>query len=191
MQAYIIDRDSLHPRYPTHFHSNEFWQELGRTVAAFGFLEDTLGKAIFAITATTKYPEDKAQAAYDKWSNTLEICLTGQLGNLIEKYQKAVKENTNSTIMNIEELVSSLTKAAELRNVICHASWDNRPDANGATIPRYFRKRDTKRFDGPINASYLIKIQQEVRHLICDVTDSVTTMGFTFPGTIGPGKPVW
>ena len=35
--------------------SPQFWEQLGRTVATYGFLEEVLGKAIFAFTATRNY----------------------------------------------------------------------------------------------------------------------------------------
>ncbi|OSN82119.1 hypothetical protein BV352_03354 [Pseudomonas syringae pv. actinidiae] len=31
-----IDREQLPSDYPTHHHSREFWEQLGRTVAAYG-----------------------------------------------------------------------------------------------------------------------------------------------------------
>ncbi len=48
----IVDRDKLPPLFPTHRHSPQIWEQLGRTVATYGFLEEVLGKAIFAFTAT-------------------------------------------------------------------------------------------------------------------------------------------
>jgi hypothetical protein len=41
-----------------------FWEALGRTIATFGFLEEVLGKAIFAFTATTQYQESDIDAAH-------------------------------------------------------------------------------------------------------------------------------
>ena len=39
-----------------------FWETLGRTIATFGFLEEVLGKAIFAFAATTRHQESEIDA---------------------------------------------------------------------------------------------------------------------------------
>ena len=40
----IIDRDRLPPLFPTHRHAPQFWEQLGRTIATHGFLEEVWGK---------------------------------------------------------------------------------------------------------------------------------------------------
>ena len=51
-KRFIVDLNKLPSLFPTHRHSPMFWEALGRTIATFGFLEEVLGKAIFAFTAT-------------------------------------------------------------------------------------------------------------------------------------------
>jgi hypothetical protein len=46
----IVCTTALPPSFPTQAHSPAFWEALGRAVATVGFLEETLGKAIFAYT---------------------------------------------------------------------------------------------------------------------------------------------
>ena len=65
VQRAIIDRDSLPFLWPTHRHTSQFWEQLGRTVATFGFLEEVLGKAIFAFTASRRYKPEDIQACID------------------------------------------------------------------------------------------------------------------------------
>jgi hypothetical protein len=55
-KRFIVDRSRLPSGFPTHWHSSEFWETLGRTVATFGFLEQALGKAIFSFTTTREFP---------------------------------------------------------------------------------------------------------------------------------------
>ena len=81
--GYVVNRNALPDRFPTHKHEPAFWEALGRTVATFGFLEDVLCKAIFAFTATTHYEEDEIEEAYRAWLSTLERALVDPLGNLI------------------------------------------------------------------------------------------------------------
>jgi hypothetical protein len=72
----IIDRGNLPSMFPTHRHEPQFWEHLGRTIATYGFLEEVLGKAIFAFTATRRYSPEEVNAAYQAWLPQLERALT-------------------------------------------------------------------------------------------------------------------
>jgi len=184
----IIDRANLPPMFPTHRHSPQFWEQLGRTIATFGFLEEVLGKAIFAFTATRQYSPEEIDAAYQAWLPQLERALTDQLWNLAEYYGKAARNNPAATTENIDELVEDIKKATIIRNVLCHGSW-RMPDENGASIP-LFINRQKEKFDTAIDLAYLKKVQGHVVELVCSVIDTVTHMGWQFPGGAGPGKPI-
>ena len=86
--AHVVDKDRLPDRFPTHRHEAVFCEELGRTVATFGLLEEVLGKAIFAFIGTRPYSEEEVQEADQGWLPKLERALTGPLGNLIDVYEK-------------------------------------------------------------------------------------------------------
>jgi hypothetical protein len=184
----IIDRSKLSPLFPTHRHSPQFWEQLDRTIATYGFLEEVLGKAIFAFTATRPYGADEIDAAYRAWLPQLERALSDQLWNLAESYRKAARDNPATTIENIDELVEHIKKATVIRNVLCHGSWRT-PNANGASVP-LFVNRQKQVFDTPIDINYLRQVQSHVIELICSVIDSVTHMGWQFPGGAGSGKPI-
>ena len=62
----------------------EFWEHLGRTIATFGHLEEVLGKAIFALTATVRYGEAEIEGAFERWLPTLERALIDPWRGLIE-----------------------------------------------------------------------------------------------------------
>lgn len=185
----VIDRDALPPMFPTHRHSPLFWEQLGRTIATYGFLEEVLGKAIFAFTATRQYSHEEIDAAYKAWLPQLERALTDQLWNLAESYGKAAKDNPSTTTDNVAELVEEIKRATVLRNVLCHGSW-RLPDANGASVP-FFVNRQKEKFKLPIDVACLQKVQAHVVELACSVIDTVTRMGWQFPGGAGPGKPIW
>lgn len=184
----ISDWDSLPPMFPTHRHGPEFWEWLGRTIATYGFLEEMLGKAIFALTATRQYSREEVDAAYQAWTPQLERALTDQLWNLAESYGKAVKDNPDATIPNCAELVDALKKAAVWRNALCHGSWGV-PDKDGASVP-FFVSRRMEVFDSSVDVARLQQIQTHVAELACCIIESVTHMGWQFPGGVGPGKPI-
>lgn len=184
----IINIDALQDMYPTHQHNPIFWERLGRVVATFGFLEETLGKAIFAFTATKPYSEQEVKKALDAWLPELENVLSNPLWNLIESYGKAVREHPNATIENLADLIEQLKEAAKIRNVICHCSW-LKPNSQGASVP-FFVNKQQELFDTAIDAAWLAQLQKHVSELICAVINTVTFMGWQFPGSAGLGKVI-
>ena len=188
LKSTLLDRDKLPVLCPTHRHAPEFWELLGRTVATFGFLEEVLGRAIFALTATRQYADDKIEAAYQEWLPLLEKALTDQLWNLADSFGAAAKKNQSATSQNVPALVDALKTATVFRNVLCHGSW-GAPDANGASVP-FFVNKKKEIFPDAIDLTYLQKIQTEAAQLAYDVIDTVTHAGWKFPGTVGPGKSI-
>lgn len=188
-KRYVLDTNALPPMFPTHRHDPAFWEYLGRTVATFGFLEEMLGKAIFAFSGTKPVQEEEAQVACENWINKLELALTDQLWNLIEAYGKAVREHPEAKKEKLVELLDELKEAAKIRNVLCHGSWSP-PNSEGASVP-FFVNRQLEKFDTAIDARFLLQVQKHVTELICDVINSVTIMGYQFPGSSGPGITIW
>ena len=184
----IVDFRSLSKDFPTHRHSDDFWEELGRTVATFGFLEETLGKAIFSFTATRDVPDSDFDVEYAKWILTLEKALSDPLGGLIDSYGKAVRSNTCATISNLDVLLTALRDASTVRNVLCHGSW-RAPDAEGRSIPLFVNKKNEV-YDGAIDVAFLRQVRANAVELICGVMNTVTHMGWRFPGSSGPGAPI-
>jgi hypothetical protein len=114
--------------------------------------------------------------------------LTDQLWNLAESYGTAARDNPATTTKTVDELVEHIKKATVIRNVLCHGSW-RAPNASGASVP-LFVNRQKQVFDTAIDIPYLEQVQTHVVELACCVIDSVTHMGWQFPGGAGPGKQV-
>ena len=188
-KRYYVDRKALPKLYPTHLHQIEFWENLGRLVATFGFLEGVLTRAIFALTATVKCEESEFEEAFEKWLPKLERSLSDQLGGLIDTYGKAVRDNPEADKEGLDHFLSALREASKVRNVLCHGSW-GMPDKKGASKPFFITKKNEK-FETAIDVSYLQQVQEHVVELICTVMNSVTQLGWQFPGTNGPGKVIW
>lgn len=186
IRRHRVDVSGLPPQFPTHRHSPEFWEALGRAVATFGFLEETLGKAIYAISGTREIPGEAAiESTLDEWGKLLNIAVSTPLVSRIELLGKHLKAHPKKTIENLEDLIADLKEAAVLRNVICHGSW-GAPDPEGRSTPLYLNKKIEK-FESAIDVAYLTQLQQHVSELACGVIDTVTMMGWAFPGSSGPG----
>ena len=161
---YEVNQAGLPNKFPTHGHEAAFWESLGRAVVTFGFLEEVLGKAIFALTATRAYEEDEIEQAYTKWLPKLERALIDPLGNLIDTYGKAVKDNPDAVIENLDELLSDLRQASQARNILCHGSW-RLPNENGASIP-FFVNCQKQIVDTAMDRQFIDQVQQ---HTVNDI----------------------
>lgn len=184
----VIDRSRLNLQFPTQFHEAAFWEQLGRTVAAFGFLEDVLVKAIFAFSGIREYKDEEIPQALDRWRRQLEAALKGTLWPLAEAYGGQVK-NHPGALPNVDDLVDDIKKASEVRNVICHGTWLS-PDAEGKSRVQYVDK-DLRVFTTKVDVAWLKQTHTHVTDLIVAVINSVTVMGWQFPGSSGPGTSIW
>jgi hypothetical protein len=152
------------------------------------FPDRLLGKAIFAFTATREIPSEQIEAEYAKWLPTLERALVDALGNLIDSYSSAARKHQNIPT-HLDDLVVKLREAAVWRNTICHGSWRS-PDKQGRSLPLYVDKKRGV-FETPIDTAMLKQLQTHVADLVCEVITTVTQMGYRFPGSNGPGWPVF
>lgn len=187
--GHVVNRAGLPVSYPTHAHKPEFWEALGRAVATFGFLEEVLLRAIFAHTVTTPYEEEDLEAAYAAWVPKITRSVSDPLGNLIDTYGKAVREHPSAKVDGFGALLKDLREACKIRNAICHGSW-RAPDAEGRSVPFYIN-RQGEIFDTPIGVPFLEQLRKGATDLACSVIDTVTHMGWQFPGSNGPGRTVW
>jgi hypothetical protein len=187
-KGFVVDKENLPADFPTHKHSPEFWEALGRTVATFGFLEDTLARAIFSFTGTRRISLDQEETAFEKWLLTLEKALSDPLGGLIDSYGKAVRANSCARTANLDDLLKALREAAVMRNVLCHGSW-RAPDTERRSLP-FFVNTKKEVFQTPMDIADLKQTQKAVAELIGEVMSSVTVMGWRFPGSNGPGLPI-
>ncbi len=188
---WLIDRTALPALYPTHANTPLFWEYLGRTVATFGFLEEVLARAFFVFTGTREYPSDEIEDTHKAWPSKLTRALTDTLDPLAVSYGEAVRKKQDPSIKDVDDLVQRIRRAAKIRNVLCHGSWGV-PDKEGKSLPRFIRNRSNpESFDTRIDIPFLMQVQNEVRDLACDVIDTVTQMGYQFPGSSGPGETIW
>lgn len=192
--SYTIDTAKLPEKYPTHAHDSLFWETLGRTVGTFSFLEFILSKAIFAFTATSpfdagNYTKDELDQLFDQWYKNMERAISDPLGGLIDSYKSAVTKHPNSPISDLDKLIEDLRKYSKIRNVLCHGAWCNPPDSDGKSTP-YFFDRKIERFQTPIDVKFLNQVQTQTKRLICTVYNSVTIMGWQFPGSGGVGEVI-
>lgn len=189
VKGYVINQAGLPLGYPTHAHDPSFWEALGRAVATFGFLEEVLLKAIFALAMTKPYSESELEAAYAAWLPKITRSLSDPLGNLIDTYGKAAREHPHAHVEGLDELLADLRAACVIRNAICHGSW-HVPDSLGRSVPFYVSKQG-EIFETAVDCTFLHQLQKSTSDLACAVINTVTRMGWQFPSSGGPGRIIW
>lgn len=188
-QAYVVQVDALPEHYPTHGWDAEFWEALGRCVATFGFLEHTLARAYFAFSVMREISDEGIDEELSKWFDNLKKSARETLNPLIDRYENSVKSYPNHKVDYIDLLVKDLKETVEWRNILCHSSWGY-PDEEGKGVPFFVNRKDLK-FGTPVDLNMLQQIQSSTTNTIVNVINSVTLMGWQFPGTHGPGRPLF
>lgn len=187
-----VDRSRLPAEWPTHGGTPAFWEELGRTVAAFGCLEDTLARACFALTATREYADrGEAEAAFPKWRTKLERSLTDALGSLTSKIAEAFENDDRVPADVGTDIVRRLHELAVWRNALCHGAWV-RFDADGAAWLRYFRRTSDgpEALDRSLSSEEIASIRAGAVEVTICLVDAVAHTGVRFPGTTPPSVEV-
>lgn len=66
------------------------------------------------------------------------------------------------------------------------------PDENGASVPFYVTGKPGQQevCDTPMTVAWLDQLREHTAELACEVINTVTHMGYQFPGGSGPGRPV-
>lgn len=191
-QGYVVSRDRMNPCWPTHACPPRFWEELGRTIAAFGFLEDCLKRANLAVTATREYGSvNEAEEAFGTWERDLERSLDESLGDLTKRFIRALSEDERFVKNYVTGIEYRLKKAADWRNALCHGAWtDYDCDSDRATLRYWPRKGWREHSERPISVVDLAAIRSEAIDITVNVINTVTSNGFEFPGSASPGEPV-
>ncbi len=185
----VVDRARLPDDWPTNRGSPAFWEELGRTVAAFTHLEDMLARAHFGLTASREFADmEEARAAYPQWEKDLRASLTDNLGPLTSRLGKAFRDDDRVPDDVAGGFLARLDDLRVWRNALCHGAWQGF-EADGSTSLRHFRKGadGPEALDSRLTVEDISSIRAETVALTVDAVDIVSAAGVRFPGTALPG----
>ncbi len=121
-----IDRDILPADWPLNEGESVFWQELGRTVAAFGHLEHILALTCYTLLATAKKAtnaRDEGDEAFSQWFDRLIRSRTDSMHDLTVEIERVLREDHRVPHAFREDLVSRLNELRPWRNALCHGAW--------------------------------------------------------------------
>ena len=185
-QSFEIDRHRLPREWPTHRCPPEFWEELGRTIAKLGFLEDCLKRAHLAITATKEYDSvEAAQAAFDAWEPALVRSMDETLGQLAQRFVEALEPDTRFTAGEVSEVDKDLNGISNWRNALCHGAWTDYDDHTGLATLRYWprgRWDEDDQSERLVCRDNLAQIGLTTVRITVRIVNLVTRHGIQFPG---------
>ena len=122
-----VDRDSLPTDWPVHPGPDVFWQELGRTVAAFGYLERMLKSTCLAHVATAEkampFMDGSNHDAAVKWTRRLWRSRLDAMERLTRELDKLLRETGRVPHAVREDLAADLGELLPWRNALCHGAW--------------------------------------------------------------------
>ena len=166
-----IDRDVLPPDWPVNQGPAVFWQELGKTVAAFGYLEHILASTCFALLATgeraTALLQENDHEAMRRWTKRLVHSQTDSLRRLTCQLEKVLTETGLVPRAVREDLVARLDELRAWRNALCHGAWLSVDKDGSARLEHVYRdERLPTGFERDVD----VKRLSDVRGRTVDVT---------------------
>lgn len=100
----------------------DFAAALGRAVAGFGFLEEALKRAIYALSRDD-LGDEPGEAELDAWVTRMEQIAGDSLGTLIDAFAAACERGGCLAFSPRKALAGTLRTIRDQRNMLCHASW--------------------------------------------------------------------
>lgn len=149
------------PRVPDRL-PDDMAAAIGHAVAAFGFLEESLKRAIFSLTRQD-LGDDVDEAALQAWLRRMEDIADDTLGTLIDAFLAVAPVGPARSV-----LARDLPALRLSRNLLCHASW--RPgDLPGMWHPTFINTRG-QRYPDDLGPEEVLAVRnrtlEAARHVI-------------------------
>ena len=127
MRRYLpIDRDNLPADWPVNQGAPAFWQELGKTVAAFGYLEHILASTCYVLLATADRAAsvlDESDKALSEWYNRVLRSRVDSMHRLTLELDRVLSEDSRVPHAVRKDLGQRLKELRPWRNALCHGAW--------------------------------------------------------------------
>ena len=111
---------------PLHTPTGPLWEEIGRTVATFGMLEDLLPRALYIITGHQPVGEaEDVKRQVEEWRAELTRNMSDTLGGLAHSLEAAWKQRDGELNPENADTVKEIKALAKVRNRVCHATYQH------------------------------------------------------------------
>lgn len=171
---------------PTARANAHFWEELGRVVATFGMLEDTLTRTFYVVSlkrrVEMKGELDEAEAA---WRENLEKPLSDTLGQIRVRLENEWEQQNGDIPQHRRELLEELTALGRERNRLCHGAWVRFGDEDVHTVRFFPKDREMEgNHEQQVSMDDLRTVKQRAANCIGVLIHLVQNeYGVVFPGT--------
>ena len=110
--------------WPTNRGTAAFWEELGRTIATFGMLEDVLARVFYVVSGQRQAdPDEDPKIQMERWNKELRAGLSDTLEGITEKLRKEWKRENPELPDKKRDVLGKLKALSRMRNKMCHGAW--------------------------------------------------------------------
>ena len=187
-----INRDALPPDWPVNQGPAVFWQELGKTVAAFGYLEHILASTCYALLATGERAvallEANDHEAMRRWTKRLLHSQTDSLRPLTLELDRVLDEAGLVPRAVREDLVARLDELRPWRNALCHGAWLSVAEDGSVRLEHIYRYEGLPAgFERNIDVKRLSNIRARTVEITIRIAEAASIAGPAYTHVAGAG----
>jgi len=146
---------------PIHDPSSALWEQIGRTVASFGMLEDLLPRALYIITGHRRIDhEEDGKLQVSAWCAQLIKSMSDTLGGLAHSLEAAWNVRDGELLPKNAEVVRQMRELTTIRNRVCHAAYQ---DFMTPDVPQTGDVQNDARVDNTAREGNAIDALQDAR----------------------------
>ena len=180
-----IERSNFPADWPVNQGTPVFWQELGKAVAAFGYLERILAKTCYVVLATSERAAslpDAGDEAVSRWYKRLMRSQTDSLRGLTDELGRVLAENGRVPHAVREDLAKQLEELRPWRNALCHGAWldFNNNDGSGRLYHLYKYDGLPTAFPPVVTLNNLLEIRARAVDITLRVAEAASVAGAGF-----------
>ena len=189
-----IDGDALPSGWPVNQGPAVFWQELGKTVAAFGYLEHILACTCHALLATGERAvallKADDHAALSDWCKRLLDTRTDSLYRLTRELENVLTETGLVPRAVREDLVARLDGLRPWRNALCHGAWLSVAEDGSGCLEHVYRYEGLPvGFERDVDVKRLSDIRARTVQITLHIAETASVAGPAYThmgGTVMP-----
>ena len=187
-----IDRDVLPPDWPVNQGPAVFWQELGKTVAAFGYLEHILASTCYALLATGERAAALLEAndheAMRRWTERLLNSQTDSMHRLTLELSRVLDETGLVPRAVREDLVARLDELRPWRNALCHGAWLSVAEDGSARLEHVYKyERLPAGFERHVDFKRLSDVRARTVDITIRIAEAASVAGPAYTHMGGAG----
>ena len=170
-----------------------FWEELGKTVAMFGKLEESLISACYGLTKPPAEPSSlrpEQMQAHLEWYAKVEGFKTDAMGAATNRFLSLLKKDGRVPESVRDELRAQFDELRRWRNALCHGAWFRvSGDGAGALWHHYKENKQVVRFPPTVTSNDLAELRARILENMLRISEAASVTGYdTVVAAVFPRK---